>query len=194
MTFESSADVRVAAVKGLTSISKIHPAIIEATTLPPLFHALPDRAPSISQEKARDTYRSVLHSLSQLCALPALFETLVIRVLTKLDLLSTPSPTPTDSPDDPMDAQPGLDQRECSVAYAWDLIHCLAGVVDTKLEEKHVDVVKHFDTVVPRLFALCIESASVKRSKNRSPLFSDRRLLVVIGRLVTRLAWELSAE
>ena len=139
--------------------------------------------------KSREKYRSILDSLSQLCIQPALFETLVIRILTKLDLLSD-STKPSADGDVDMAAAEAL---ECSVAYAWDLLNCLSGVIDVKLEAKHVDVVKHFHQIVPRVSGLAV-SAAAPKSADCEPLFRDRRLLSSIGRIIENLTWELSAE
>lgn len=172
-------------VTGLTGISKVHPTVIESVTLPLLFHALPEHAPGLYDTSSRDKYRSILRSLSELCVQPALFETLVIRITTKLDFLTSS----TSTAEEPTTQE----ARECEVAYAWDLLHCLAGVIDKKVDDKHVDVVKHFDTIVPRLYALCISAAAPKLG-GQEPLFRDRRLLTVVGRITERLVWELNAE
>jgi DNA repair/transcription protein MET18/MMS19 len=178
---------RTAVVKGLNIIAKIHPTIIESTTLPPLFHSLPDHAPDLQDTISRDKYRSILHSLGELCIQPALFETLVVRITTKLDLLFISPPTAA------VDGQNPEEERECEVAYAWDLLHCLSAVIEKKLEEKHVDVIKHFDTLVPRLYALCV-TAAAPRVGDGKPLFRDRRLLGTVGRITERLVWELNSE
>jgi DNA repair/transcription protein MET18/MMS19 len=184
---------RSAVIKGLTAVSARNAQVIDAVTLPLLFHNLPDQAPSISAVKERESYRRILNSLSQLCIQPSLFETLVIRVTTKLELLSQ---APTQSTTD-VDMSTGdgadVDDRECNVAFAYDLLQCLATVLDSKIKEKHVDVVKYFDKIIPRLYSLVISAAGLKNS-GRAPFFQDRRLLSIIGRITETLMWELSAE
>jgi DNA repair/transcription protein MET18/MMS19 len=171
-------------VKGLTSVSKVNSSVVEDITLPLLFHNLPDHSPSIEDITAREKYRSILKSLSELCIQPALFETLVIRITTKLELLSSTSnrQVPAETSEE--------DYRECEVAFAFDLLHCLSSVIETKIREKHVDVVKHFDRIIPRLYTLVIGAVSEKEEA----LFRDTRLLSIVGRISETLMWELSAE
>jgi DNA repair/transcription protein MET18/MMS19 len=180
-------------IKGLTAVSTRNAQVIDAVTLPLLFHNLPDQAPSISAVKERESYRRILNSLSQLCIQPSLFETLVIRVTTKLELLSQ---APTRSITD-VDMSTGdgadVDDRECNVAFAYDLLQCLATVLDSKIKEKHVDVVKYFDKIIPRLYSLVVSAAGQENS-GPAPFFQDRRLLSIIGRITETLMWELSAE
>ena len=83
--------------------------------------------------------------------------------------------------------------RECGVAYAWDLLNCLSGVLETKLEAKHVDLVKYFDQIVPRLFGLAV-SATTPRMGDVEPIFRDRRLLALVSRMTETLTWELTVE
>ena len=176
--------IRAAVVKGLTSVSKVNSSVVEETTLPLLFHNLPDHSPSIQDTAARDRYRSILKSLSELCVQPALFETLVIRVTTKLELLSS---TPAEQL--PAESIEG-EYRECEIAYAFDLLHCLSSVIETKVSDKHVDIVKHFDRIIPRLYTLVVGAAGEKEGA----LFRDTRLLGIVGRISEILMWELNAE
>lgn len=167
-------------MKSLVTLSASYPAIIESSTLPLLFHSLPENSPSISETKPRDKYRTVLSSLSDLCVTPALFETLVVRILNKLDVVST-----TLNPDG--------EQRECEVAYSFDLLNTLYGVIVNKIELKHVDITKYFDTIVPRLTRLVVEGSMAKVGAD-VPVWRDKRLLALMGRVIDRLMWELPAE
>ena len=181
----------------MTAISKIHPTLVETITLPLLFHNLPDQAPLLSETEARRKYRGILHSLAKLCIQPGLFETLVIRVTNKLDILAS-SPllgrsSPTSQDGERPDGQDTIDARECTVAYAWDLLDCLSSVIDSKLREKHADVIKQFDQIVPRVYGLSV-AAAAPRVGNVEPLFRDKRLLEVTGRLSETLTWELPVE
>ena len=183
--------VRQVVIKGLTTICAIHSPIIESLTLPLLFHRLPDQAPSTSDSLAREKYRSILSSLSELCTQVTLFETLVIRVMTKLDLLSNNPPTTSAS--ETLDADTPEEARECTIAYVWDLINTLSTVIDSKLAAKHTDVVKYFDQIAPRLYAYAV-SAAAPRVGSALPVFRDRRLLSVIARVSETMTWELNAE
>ena len=156
--------------------------------MPLLFHSLPDRAPQTSDIVGRSKYRTILASLAELCVQQSLFETLVIRINNKLDLLvSTPLTAASSGNETPDEA------RECTIAYAWDLINTLSTVVDSKLKAKHVDVVKYFDQIVPRLYGLAV-TAAAPRVGDVVPIFRDRRLLNVIARVSETLTWELNAE
>lgn len=161
----------------------MHADVVQSLTLPILFHALPDEAPAADDSDTRESYRSVLRSLTELCTMPALFETLTVRITTKLDLLS--------SSDLSGSSGAGPSRRECVVAYAWDLLHTLEDVVNKKIEDKHVDVARHYNAVVPRLASLAIKAAFDESSH---ALFRDRRLLVVIGSITETLFWELTPE
>lgn len=176
-------DNRSAVVKGLTSVSKVYPDVVESTTLPLLFHHLPEQAPGIDNTTARDKYRSILKSLSELCLQPALFETLVVRITSKLDLFTSPSDAPIDV--DQSDAE----YVECQIAYAHDVLSALSTTVEAKIEQKHVDVVKHFDRIIPRLYTLVVSAAGTEGA-----LFRDKRLLGLVGRITETLMWELSVE
>jgi DNA repair/transcription protein MET18/MMS19 len=128
--------------------------------------------------EGRDKYRTVLDALTELCSLPSLFEALVVRVTTKLDLLSS---------------EELIVDRECSVAYSWDLLHTLQRVIDSKLEAKHVDLPKYFSQVVPRLFGLVI-TAALPRTDKVEPMFHDRRLIAIVATITETLFWELTPE
>jgi DNA repair/transcription protein MET18/MMS19 len=179
------AEHRSAVVKALTAISVVHPALVENITLPLLFHNLPETAPGIDKVEARDQYRDVLKSLSELCVQPALFETLVVRVTTKLDLMSS-SPSISSEND-------SAEYRECEVAFIWDLLNALLGVIETKIKHNHLDVVKHFDRIIPRLNTLAFNAAGPS-TQPTEPLFRDGRLLTIVGRLTETMVWELSLE
>lgn len=179
---------RDTAVNGLITVSTISPASIETLTLPILFHTLPDQAPPIVDIAARDHYRSIIASLTKLCVQPSLFETLVIRVTSKLELLSTPVASDSDIS---MDGEEDT-QRECTVAYAYALLHCLLSVIKDKLAAKHVDLPKYFDKVTPRLFSLAI--SALRTEVGDEALFRDRRVLEISAKIVEVLTWTINEE
>lgn len=179
-----AAHISAAVLNGLRTIVGVHAEVVQSLTLPILFHALPDEAPAGDDASTRSTYRSVLRSLTELCTMPALFETLTIRITTKLDLLSSSNLSG--------ESASGQSRRECVVAYAWDLLHTLEMVINKKIEDKHVDVARHYNQVVPRLCSLAIKAAYADGPDEE--LFRDRRLLVVVGSITETLFWELSPE
>ena len=188
LTVVALTDNRQVVIKGLSAICGAYSSLIESATLPLLFHSLPDRAPSTSDIVGRSKYRSILASLSELCVQQSLFETLVIRINNKLEHLSSTPIAASVSGDESYD-----EARECTIAYAWDLINTLSTVIESKLKAKHVDVVKYFDQIIPRLYGLAI-AAAAPRVGDVVPIFRDRRLLNVIARVSETLTWELNTE
>jgi DNA repair/transcription protein MET18/MMS19 len=187
LTVVALTDNRQVVIKGLSAICGAYSSLIESATLPLLFHSLPDRAPPTSDIVGRSKYRSILASLSELCVQQSLFETLVIRINNKLEHLSS-TPITASSGDETYD-----EARECTIAYAWDLINTLSTVIESKLKAKHVDVVKYFDQIIPRLYGLAI-AAAAPRVGDVIPIFRDRRLLNVVARVSETLTWELNTE
>lgn len=163
---------------------------MESITLPVLFHNLPDQPPALTATISRSRYRSILSSLADLCVLPALFETLVIRITTRLDLMASAPPANTDEEMVNSDAYSAEDDRECQVAYAYDLLNCLAEVINRKLAQKSFDVGRYFYQLIPKLYTLVI-SAALPSIGAKEPLFRDRRLLVIISRIAETLISEL---
>ncbi|KAL1408286.1 hypothetical protein Q8F55_005092 [Vanrija albida] len=175
---DSDEEIQRAVIDGLKTIAEKHADVVQSVTLPLLFHTLPEQAPAENNFDGREKYRSILSALSELCVLPSLFETLVVRITTKLDLLSS---TGADA------------ERETTVAYAWDLLNTLRSVLEQKLADKHVDVARHYGQITPRLFGLVV-SAALSRTDSASPLFRDHRLLVVVASIAEALFWEQPEE
>ncbi|WVQ75192.1 hypothetical protein IAR50_004803 [Cryptococcus sp. DSM 104548] len=188
---DNNPEIRPEVITALTTISKSHAAVIESLTLPLMFHNLPETAPSVDEREAREKYRSILGSLSKLCTQPALWQTMIIRVTNKLDYLaSAPLQSSTDVS---MDGSDGEDARECNIAYAWDLLNALSKVIDAKVKEKHVDVGKYYEELMPKLLGLVIGGAQAKVGGGNA-LFKDRRLVEIVGKIGERLMWDLSPE
>ncbi|KAF8587853.1 ARM repeat-containing protein [Ramaria rubella] len=143
---ESSNDVRTTALNSLSAVSLVAPKHIEDTTLPLLFSSLPDTAPPREAVAEHAQYRRILSNLATLCAAPALFETLVIRLSTKLDLIcASPIITSTD--------------QEVNAAYANFILLSLSNVLARKVDAGHMDIPKYLDRLVPRLYNLFIHAA-----------------------------------
>lgn len=174
-----------AALNLLTTISTLAPSHISQTTLPLLFSLLTDTAPSRSDGQARTRLWATLSSLTQLCVQPELFETLVIRLSTKLDLLCAP---PTGGPDPSVDVDA---DSEPTAAYAHAVLTTLANVLSKKVDRGDVDVPKYVDQLVPRLFNLFIYSAS---SSQKGLVATDTRLVTVAGRIVNLVVQTLPVQ
>ncbi|KAI6041217.1 ARM repeat-containing protein [Pisolithus marmoratus] len=166
----------------LSSIAILAPQHLATQVLPPLFLALPDRAPPRDAHSQRAAYWCALSALSQLCTHPELFETFVIRLTTKLDLLCSPLPSASANPPstDALDAE----EMEPAAAYAHCYPDCPREYTIGEGFLNHVltqDVRKYINTLLPHLFRLCIEAAVV----NDQRIFTDIRLLHAVARITT---------
>lgn len=156
----------------LTTISSIVPRHVSQTTLPQLFTSLPDKAPSRTAEAERIKYWRTLSFLKRLCIQSDLFEMLVVRLSTKLDLICVPATGAMVE-----------DDHEPSAAYAHALLRTLADTFTKKVELGHADVSKYIDRLVPRLYNLHIYSAMV--SNGDYLVATDPRLVSVSAEVIT---------
>jgi len=136
-------------------------------TLPLLFIALPDDAPSRDSPTEISKYRRVLQLLARLCVQPPLFETLVIRLSAKLDLLFSRA-------GDAEDTEP-------IAAYAHSLLQTLSRVLAVKVKENHADIPKYLELLIVPLYNLFVSSAL----KKPDGVATNERLLVVAGKVVS---------
>ena len=134
--------------------------------MPLLFIALPDEAPTRDSPVEISKYRRVLHLLERLCAQPTLFETLVIRLSAKLDILFSRAS--------------GVEDVEPVAAYAHSLLQTLSRVLAVKVKENHLDIPKYLELLVIPLYNLFVSSAL----KNPGGIATNERLLVVAGNVV----------
>lgn len=179
----------------LTTISSTAPHHVSETTLPLLFSALPDEAPPRTDSTARARYWTTLTSLSRLCAQSDLFETLVVRLTTKLDLLCFPTVSPPSEHPETMTGQE--EDSEPAAAYAHALLTTLGNVLRDKVDRRDVDVQKYIDRLVPRLFNLFICStlaASEDGTGKRALLVSDPRLVSAAGRILNLVVQTLGSQ
>jgi DNA repair/transcription protein MET18/MMS19 len=86
----------------------------------------------------------VLAALRRLSTPPALFETLVIRLLTKIDLVMHTAST----------------EDEPSAAYIHALLHTISSVLAKKVAASDTDVPKYIEKLVPKLYEIFILSHS----------------------------------
>ncbi|EJF59029.1 ARM repeat-containing protein [Dichomitus squalens LYAD-421 SS1] len=178
---EEESDLSDVSLDLLSTISSFAPSHVSGNTLPMLFTALPDRAPPRDAEAERVKYWRTLAALRKLCTQPDLFETLVVRFSTKLDLICVPSSPIAEGED-----------REPSAAYAHSILKTLADVLSIKIEKGHTDVVKYVDRLVPRLYNLFIYSALA--SEERPMVAPDPRLLAVAAQIITLVTQSLNAS
>ena len=136
-----------------------------------LFTSLPDTAPPRDAESERLKYWRTLSFLKRLCIQPDLFETLVIRLSTKLDLLCVAS---TISDQISKDAEP-------TAAYAHSLLRTLADALAKKESAGHVDIAKYLDRLIPRLFSFHFHAVF----GGNHGLISGPRLISVTAEIIT---------
>ncbi|CAE6466774.1 unnamed protein product [Rhizoctonia solani] len=135
-------DLRPIALEILNVISTVAPKVVEETTLPMLFASLPDNAPPRGADHERAKYWGILSALAALCEAPTLFEVLVIRLSTKLEIICGSIPA----------------DRECAAAYAHALLQTLSNVLVRKSDAGHADVPKYLDRLLPALLAAVIKA------------------------------------
>ncbi|ESK97793.1 dna repair transcription protein [Moniliophthora roreri MCA 2997] len=174
-TDEDDEDTSSAALKLLAAISMQAPSHVRDQTLPQLFSALPDRAPSKDDVKNRVKYWKALSALTTLCRQPELFEILVIRLTTRLDLLCFPH-----SRSDATEAD-----LEPDAAYGHSILLTIHKVLLAKIDEGHHDIPKFIDSLVPRLFNIFVYSAMT--SDGRYMVGIDPRLIIAGGRIITSI-------
>ncbi|KAF8517882.1 ARM repeat-containing protein [Hysterangium stoloniferum] len=173
-------DVRMTALDVLSSVSLVAPKHIEETTLPLLFGTLPDSAPSRDAYAEHAQYRRVLSSLTSLCTTPAFFETLVVRLSTKLDLICTAPLSP-------------IVDREANAAYVHAILSSLSKVLSRKVELGHSDIPKYLDRLVPRLYGLFIDAA-LSSDKGNETVAIHPRLIHIGSRVIQQIIQTASAE
>lgn len=173
----------------LTTISLSSPSHVSQTTLPMLFSTLPDHAPPRDAEAERVKYWRTLASLKTLCKQAELFETLVIRLWTKLDLICAFPPAEAKSEGaEQVDVEP-------EAAYAHSLLRTIADTLAAKVEAGHADVAKYIDRLIPRLYNLFIYSALVsKDERSEFAIATDPRLISVAAKIVTLVVQTLPSE
>ncbi|KAK4702028.1 DNA repair/transcription protein MET18/MMS19, partial [Phenoliferia sp. Uapishka_3] len=161
-----------AALDGLVEISKIHPGVIEGSTLPILFGKLPEEAPG-SGTKENGEYRKALEGLAALCVHPELFEGLAGRVLERVEKLVGSSPG-------------GEGERSTAALYAHHLLSTLRAVLKAKAGKGDMDVGECLETVVPRLFGMFVRPTLEEMEVE--VVAKDERLLVDAGMVITVIA------
>lgn len=166
-----------AVVKLLTSISEISPRHLKEQTLPLLFTSLPDNAPPREAVAERARCWQTLSILKTLCHTSELFETLIIRLTTKLDLLCFPVVSDADT--------------EPSAAYAHAILLTISQTIAAKADNEHTDISKYIETLVPRLFNLFIYGALA--SDGHPVVSTDIRLVQAAVQIVILIVQSVSS-
>lgn len=179
---------RGSVLKVLAVISKLSPKLIEDITLRSMFSALPDIAPSQGAKTERAAYQSIFKSLSELCTQPDLFETFVIRLFTKLELICSAVITMADR----LPASELRITAECNAAYAHAILVTVDDVLKAKTAQGHTDLPKYTDRITGRLFALTVDAAG--RPDNGAAIVINPRLLKVSQSILLSLIRCLTVE
>ncbi|KAH7927892.1 ARM repeat-containing protein [Leucogyrophana mollusca] len=172
-------DISDNALSLLSAISTTAPHHVADQILPLFFSSLPDRAPVKEAQDERAAYWRALSALSTLCVHPALFEIFVVRLTTKLDLLSGSLSGPGQG-----------SELETVPAYAHSILTAISKTLAAKVEKKDADVPKYVDRLLPWLFKLFINASLVKAAS----LLLDPRLLQVAGRIISLVVETLPLE
>lgn len=173
---DSGEDMAANALDALDSLAQSHPDFIEDISLPPLFQLLPDVAPSADDATAIAEYRVALAALATLCKLPALFETLLIRLLSRIEMLCAHT-----------QAKP--ERLQQTVAYLHNLLTTLRVVIEKKIAAGHTDIQNCASRVLHRLSGLFIGRAVLGNSGRSAAL--STRLIADVGKILTLLVQQM---
>jgi DNA repair/transcription protein MET18/MMS19 len=168
---------RPEALKVVLAISQITTKPVEEISLPHLFLFLPDITPSRNALQEHATYRRALDSLATICVQPPLFETFVIRLCSKLDMLCSPMRQPLDD--------------EADAAYAHAILLALKNVLVIKIRDAHTDIPKYLDQLALPLYWIFIRAAV----SSAPPLASsDIRVVSLAAKIITLIVRSLPLE
>ena len=166
----------------LATIGTIAPRHIEERTLPLLLSTLPDVAPPREAVAERAKCWRILATLSKLCTQADLFETLVGRLMTKLDLLCVRKGA--------VDVL-AIDTEPTS-AYAHAILMTISQTLAAKAEKGHNDIAKHINKLVPHLYNLFFYSALM--FNGRDVAATDYRVIGVAAQIITTIGQAVSTQ
>lgn len=184
----------------LSTVSNINARIVEEQTLPLLFSSIPDVPPARDAIQERVKILDALSALEALCIQAQLFETMVIRLTTKLDLICVPNVSSVAS------QSTTIEELELYAAYAHWILTTVVKTLQKKIDKDHPDVAKYIDRLVPKLFNLLVSAAftvsdeisdlSEERQlwRKRVGVATDHRLVKKAGELVTLVVQTLPLE
>ncbi|GJJ11517.1 hypothetical protein Clacol_005750 [Clathrus columnatus] len=175
-TADISSDHRSSALGVLASVSQFAPKIIEDTTLPLLFSSLPDTAPPRESTLEHTRYRQILNNLVSLCTPPQLFETFIIRLSTKLDLIFS---------------QKQVADIEANAAYAHYVLLSVSKALAKKNQMGHLDIPKYVDQLIPRIYKLFIQE---KQNGTDSSISDYSQLVGIAGKVIEQVIQTVSIE
>lgn len=160
-------DLRQESISGLAEISKYKPQLIMDITFPAFMAILPD-----SDIGADSTYFATLESLAQICTEKETFETLVRRLLNKLDTL----------------LQPGNSK---SPEYPRAILFTILYVMDRRDLDNDPNIDFYFDKIVVNL---CRRAALATTGDGSTSVLNDATVLDTVGRLSNLIIRSLPQE
>ncbi|KAF8661259.1 hypothetical protein AX16_001362 [Volvariella volvacea WC 439] len=166
----------------LSTISHTHPHHVAEQTLPLLFDSLPDQPPQREAATERVRYWRFLQALRKLSLQSELFETLVIRLTTKLDLAWKVATSPSEG------------DTETAAAYAHAILKTILQTLEAKVKKGHTDVAKYLDRLIPRLFNLLFYSAFLPSTQGHLTGANDHRIVELVARITETIVQTISVE
>jgi len=159
----------------LNTITDISPTTVEELALPVLINQLPDRPPARDDTKAQARITNALAALRTICIHPILFERLVIRLSSKIDLVATTEGT-----------------GDMVSAYIHIMLSTLSGLLSEKLEKGHADVGKYVERLVPALYYLFLHSTG--EDENMDGVILDVKVVDGAAEIIRLVVSVLPAE
>jgi DNA repair/transcription protein MET18/MMS19 len=155
----------------LLIISSSAPWHVREQTIPFLLSTLPDQSLFHMATVERTKCCRTLSALGVLCVQSDLYETLVVRLIAKLDLLCLPV----------LSASEGS-SIEAKAAYAHAILATLFKTLTVKIASHHTDILKHGNSLIPALYGLLLGSALASGSHT---IGTDQRLIHTAARIIT---------
>ncbi|KAE8351996.1 ARM repeat-containing protein [Aspergillus coremiiformis] len=149
-------DLKKEAIAALTEISKHKPRLIMDITFPAFVATLPD-----SDDGTNSNYLTTLESLAQISVEKDIFETLVRRLLSKLNILLQKE-------------QPG------SVAYPRAILVTILYVMSQRKMDQDPHLELYYDKIV---VSMCRDVAASASGKAKNNILNDATVLDTLGRL-----------
>lgn len=172
-----SEDIAEELLHGLRELAAMHPRETEDNVMPALFGLLPDSAPSKQDLTSIGAYKLGLACLTSLATVQPLFETLLIRLLARVDSALAPR------------SSPAL-QYSQDTLYAHHLLTTLRIVLERKVHAGHNDVAGQAERICSRLYGRFVQPAVSEAPPTRSPAI-EPRLIEDAGKVIMLLVQQL---
>ncbi|KKA19117.1 DNA repair/transcription protein [Rasamsonia emersonii CBS 393.64] len=159
-------DLKKEAISALAEISKHKPRLIMEITLPAFMAKLPDR-----DDGENRAYLTTLETLAQISVEKDIFETLVRRLLNKLDLLLQ-------------------NEGACTPAYPRAILLTILYAMEKRAADPNQSLESYYDRIV---VGLC-RRAAVASAEDKSTVLRDVSVLDTLGRLCNLIVRSISRD